>query len=53
MMHWTDWHGWMGGGWIFMALFWVLIILAVVALMRRTDIGRNESKEAPRKTPRS
>ncbi len=51
MMHWTDWHGWMGGGWIFMALFWVLIILAVVALMRRTDIGRNESRDTPRKTP--
>ncbi|MFZ5697948.1 MAG: SHOCT domain-containing protein [Pseudomonadota bacterium] len=51
MMHWTGMDGWMGGGWIFMALFWVLIILAVVVLIRRMDIGCNESKEAPRKTP--
>ncbi|MFZ5697599.1 MAG: SHOCT domain-containing protein [Pseudomonadota bacterium] len=51
MMHWADWHGWSSGGWIFMALFWVLIILAFVALMRRTDIGRTESRDTPRKTP--
>jgi len=34
MMGWGNGHGWMGGGGIFMLLFWGLVILAAVALIR-------------------
>lgn len=29
-----DWHGWgMGGGWVFMVLFWGLVIAVTVAVV--------------------
>jgi len=37
------WYGpgdWMGGGFIFMLFFWVLIIIAVVYLVRNTSSPR-------------
>lgn len=51
MMGWADGYGWMGFGWVFMVLFWVLIILGVVALLRWLGMGGNASRGAPRKTP--
>lgn len=51
MMNWTDGPGWMGLGWVFMVLFWVLIILGVVALLRWFGISSDGSRNAPRKTP--
>lgn len=51
MMGWADGYGWMGLGWIFMVLFWVLVILGIVALLRWLGTGSTGSREAPRKTP--
>ena len=51
MMGWTDGYGWMGFGWIFMALFWVLFILGIVALLRWLGTGGNGSRDVPRKMP--
>lgn len=51
MMGWADGYGWMGFGWVFMVLFWVLIILGVVALLRWLGMGGDASCGAPRKTP--
>jgi putative membrane protein len=37
MMDWNGGHGWgymYGFGWLFMALFWLLVILAIVAVVR-------------------
>jgi putative membrane protein len=48
MMGWGDGYGWMGMGWAFMVLFWVLVVLGIVALLRWLGTGR---REAPRKTP--
>lgn len=40
-MHWGDGYGWMGAGWGFMGLFWVLIVVGVVALLRLFASGGN------------
>ena len=45
MMGWADGYGWMGPGWIFMILFWVLVLVGVdlspenYATDKRTDSG--------------
>ena len=46
-----DWHGWgMGGGWLFMVLFWGLVITAVVAvaifLTRKAGSSGSSGKSA-------
>lgn len=51
MMGWADGYGWMGFGWIFMVLFWLLIILGIIALLRWLGMGGNGSRDTPRKTP--
>lgn len=51
MMNWSDGYGWMGGGWIFMVLFWVLVIIGVIAITRQFGGGGNGSLNTPRKTP--
>lgn len=51
MMGWAGGYGWMGLGWIFMALLWVLIILGIVALLRWLGMGGNSSRDAQRNTP--
>lgn len=50
-MHWTDGYGWMGAGWIFMVLFWVLVIVGVLAIIRQLGLGGNQSRDTQRKTP--
>jgi len=51
MMQWGDGYGWMGGGWIFMVFFWILVILGVVAVLRWFDAGAKRNAETQRKTP--
>lgn len=51
MMGWTDGYGWMGFGWIFMALFWILIIMGIVAILRGSGTGNSGNRDMPRKTP--
>lgn len=51
MMQWGDGYGWMSVGWIFMALFWILVILGAVAVLRWFDAGSRRSTEMQRKTP--
>ncbi len=51
MMDWAGGSGWMGLGWIFMLLFWVLVILGIAALVRWLGTGSSGRREAERKTP--
>ncbi len=51
MMGWADGHGWMGFGWIFMVLFWVLIIVGIIALLRWLGISGKDTRDESRKTP--
>lgn len=42
-----DWHGWgMGGGWLFMLLFWGAVIALIVFLVRRSGGSGTESGSA-------
>lgn len=49
-MHWGD-YGWswgwgMGFGWLFMIIFWILVILGIVYLIKLTARGtKKEEKE--------
>lgn len=50
MMHWSDGYGWMSVGihWIFMILFWGLVIVGALIVIRRaagSDSG--ESRRTP------
>lgn len=48
MMNWADGYGWMGFGWIFMALVWALIILGIVALLRWMGVSDRARQDEPR-----
>lgn len=50
-MHWGDGYGWMGGGWIFMAFFWILIIIGIVTGVRWLSAGASRGESAQRRTP--
>ncbi len=44
MMHWD--YGWgMGSGWIFMVLFWALVILGVMYLLKLVSGGTKSKKQ--------
>lgn len=51
MMGWTDGYGWMGFGWIVMILFWVLVIVGVIALVRWLGMRERGSGDTSRRTP--
>ncbi len=47
MMNWGN-YGWgMGFGWIFMILFWTLVILGIVYVVKLTGRGTKNGKESP------
>lgn len=51
MMGWGDGYGWMGFGSIFMLIFWGLIIVGVIALVRLLLAQGTGCLEAPGKKP--
>lgn len=51
MMSWADGYGWMGFGWIAMILFWVVIVVGGVALVRWLGMRSDGSGDMRRKTP--
>ena len=51
MMGWADGYGWMGPGWIFMILFWALVIVGGVALVRWIGTRNNSGGSPEGKTP--
>lgn len=52
MMIWGDGNGWMmGPGWIIMILFWVLIVLGIIALVRWLGSGGGNHRHESRPTP--
>ena len=51
MMGWADGYGSMGPGWIFMILFWVLVVVGVVALVRWIGTRNNSGGNPRGKTP--
>lgn len=51
MMHWGEGYGWMGVGWIVMALFWALVIFGIAALVRVLGTASGGGAQTPHQTP--
>ncbi len=45
-MHWWDYGGWgIGFGWLFMVLFWALVIIGLIYLIKIVAGGKKGEKE--------
>lgn len=49
-MDWMGSHGWMGLGWIFMVLFWALVILGIIAIIRWLSTSADQNQRDPEKS---
>lgn len=49
--HMGQYGGWMGFGWVFMVLFWVLLVVAIVMVVKWMSAGPSAPPAAKGDTP--